>query len=78
MIRQEAIAFGEKHVELFHTPHGEAFATAPFNPGRATWPLLGSEFRGWLTRRFYKEAGILLKRPDLQGGPSLLRVQSTL
>jgi hypothetical protein len=66
MIRQEAIAFGEKQVELFHTPHGEAFATVPLNPGRATWLLQGSDFRGWLTRQFYEEEGVLLRRSDLQ------------
>ena len=52
-----------KHVELFHTPDQQAYATITIDNHRETWPVRSRGFRLWLARKYFEKRG---KAPGTQ------------
>ena len=57
--------------ELFHAPDGTGYADLIIDDHRETWPIRSQEFRGWLTRCFFKATG---KAPSSEAMKSALGV----
>lgn len=51
-------------VDLFQTTEREPFASFKVNDHYETWPLRGTGFKLWLTKKYYEECG---KPPTVQG-----------
>lgn len=68
----QLIQFARQHVEFFHAPDREAFASIKFGDHQEVWPIKSKSFRHWLAGRFYQETSAAIGGQAMQDALGVL------